>query len=103
MATAASLTAELHDAGVPTHRPEIKALIARKAFESAQASQADMVLFLREQIAALGGHSKAALFDCVATDLRKHFDDDTADLANELADAIRADLRSEDRALHGAA
>lgn len=34
MATAASLTAELHDAGVPTHRSEIKALIARKAFES---------------------------------------------------------------------
>lgn len=31
MATAAQLTAELHDAGVPTHRPEIKALIARKA------------------------------------------------------------------------
>ena len=31
MATAAQLTAELHDAGVPTHRPAIKALIARKA------------------------------------------------------------------------
>lgn len=31
MATAAQLTAELHDAGVPMHRPEIKALIARKA------------------------------------------------------------------------
>lgn len=91
----AALTAELHDAGVPTHRPAIKSLIARKAFERAQANPADMVQFLREHIDGLGGHLKAALFDGLASDLRKDFGDDTADLANDLADAIRFDLSAD--------
>lgn len=56
---------------------------------------------IRQSIDDLGGYMKAALFDQVARDLRKNFEDDTADLANDLADAIRADLRSEDGALHG--
>ena len=56
---------------------------------------------IRQNIDDLGGYMKAALFDQVARDLRKHFEDDTADLANDLADAIRADLRSEDQAMHG--
>lgn len=102
MATAATLQRELQDAGVPTHRPAIQQLIPRKAFESAQGSQADLAAFLREQIDALGGHTKAALFDQVASDLRKRFDDDTADHLNFAADAIRAELRDEDIALHGA-
>ena len=57
---------------------------------------------IRTNIDDLGGWMKAALFDQVASDLRKRFDDDTADLANDLADAIRAELRGEDIALHGA-
>lgn len=57
---------------------------------------------IRQSIDDLGGWMKAALFDQVASDLRKAgFDDDIADFANGLADAIRASLRSEDRAVHG--
>jgi hypothetical protein len=49
---------------------------------------------IRQNIDDLGGWMKAALFDGVATDLRKSgFDDDVADLANDLADAIREQLR----------
>ena len=102
MATATDYLNDLRSAGVPTHRPAIHHLAARKAFEDAHLGPENMVMFLREQIAALGGHSKAALFDCVAADLRKHFEDDTADHLNFAADAIRAELRGEDIALHGA-
>lgn len=57
---------------------------------------------IRQNIDDLGGWMKAALFDQVASDLRKSgFDDETADHLNDAADAIRAELRSEDRSLHG--
>lgn len=57
---------------------------------------------IRQNIDDLGGWMKAALFDQVASDLRKGgFDDDTADHLNRAADAIRGELRAEDRAVHG--
>lgn len=110
MPTATQLRAELEQAGVPTHRPSIQQLCARRAIEQhgydlkayiRAMPMPERVEFIRSQIDVLGGHPLAALFDLVSRDLRKLFEDDTADIAVDLADAIRADLRSEDIRVHG--
>lgn len=57
MASAASLTDELHRAGVPTHRPAIKHFIDRKAAETTFSEQR---MKLEAAITALGRCRAAA-------------------------------------------